>query len=38
VADFDNDGWTDLFVAGVNENVLYRNKHDGTFLRRGARS
>ena len=30
-ADFDNDGWTDLFVAGVNANVLYRNKGDGTF-------
>ncbi|MDA2931221.1 VCBS repeat-containing protein, partial [Acidobacteria bacterium AH-259-O06] len=29
--DFDNDGWADLFVAGVNRNVLYRNKGDGTF-------
>lgn len=31
-ADFDNDGWTDVFVA--NDSVrqsLYRNKGDGTF-------
>ena len=31
-ADFDNDGWTDVFVA--NDSVrqsLYRNKADGTF-------
>jgi enediyne biosynthesis protein E4 len=30
-ADFDNDGRTDLFVAGVNRNFLYRNRGDGTF-------
>jgi hypothetical protein len=30
-ADFDNDGWTDLYVTGVNRNVLYRNRGDGTF-------
>jgi enediyne biosynthesis protein E4 len=30
-ADFDNDGWTDLYVTGVNRNALYRNNHDGTF-------
>ena len=30
-ADFDNDGWTDLYVTGVNKNTLYRNNHDGTF-------
>ncbi len=24
-ADYDNDGWTDLFVAGVDRNLLYRN-------------
>lgn len=29
--DYDNDGWIDLFVAGVNYNVLYRNRGDGTF-------
>jgi hypothetical protein len=31
-ADFDNDGWTDLFVAnGGAANTLYRNNGDGTF-------
>lgn len=30
-ADFDNDGDTDLFVAGVFHNALYRNLGDGTF-------
>jgi hypothetical protein len=30
-ADFDNDGWTDLYVTGVNRNLLYRNQGDGTF-------
>jgi hypothetical protein len=29
--DYDNDGHVDLFVAGVNRNVLYRNRGDGTF-------
>jgi len=30
-ADYDNDGFVDLFVTGVNRNFLYRNKGDGTF-------
>jgi hypothetical protein len=31
-ADFDNDGWPDLYVANdAGPNYLYRNKHDGTF-------
>jgi hypothetical protein len=30
-ADYDRDGFSDLFIAGVNRNVLYRNKRDGTF-------
>ncbi len=30
--DFDNDGWTDLYVANdSNPSALYRNRHDGTF-------
>ena len=30
-ADYDNDGYPDLFVAGVHRNTLYRNNGDGTF-------
>ncbi len=30
-ADYDNDGWEDLFIAGVDRNILYRNRGDGTF-------
>jgi len=32
-ADFNQDGWLDLFVANINEEIfsLYRNNHDGTF-------
>lgn len=30
-ADYDNDGYTDLFVAGVKRHALYRNRGDGTF-------
>lgn len=29
--DYDNDGWTDLYVTGVNRNFLYHNNGDGTF-------
>ena len=31
VADYDNDGWPDLFVGNYGKNRLYHNKHDGTF-------
>jgi enediyne biosynthesis protein E4 len=31
VADYDNDGYTDIFVAGVYRNILYHNKGNGTF-------
>jgi hypothetical protein len=31
-ADFDNDGWQDLYVTCFGPNHLYRNNHDGTFL------
>jgi hypothetical protein len=30
-ADYDNDGWVDLYVTGVNRNILYHNNQDGTF-------
>ena len=30
-ADYDNDGWADLYVTGVNRNILYHNNRDGTF-------
>jgi hypothetical protein len=32
VADFDNDGWSDIYVAcDQTPSELYRNRHDGTF-------
>jgi hypothetical protein len=31
VADYDNDGWPDLFVGNYGANRLYHNNHDGTF-------
>ena len=31
VADFDADGWDDLYVTGLGGNRLYRNQRDGTF-------
>ncbi len=31
-ADFDNDGWDDIYVANDStQNFLFHNKHDGTF-------
>jgi hypothetical protein len=30
-ADYDEDGFTDLFVAGLRRNNLFRNRGDGTF-------
>jgi len=30
-ADYDNDGYVDLFIAGVNRNQLLHNNGDGTF-------
>ena len=36
-ADYDNDGWPDLFVANDSLNAyLYHNNHDGTFKEEGA--
>ncbi len=35
-ADFDNDGWPDIYVAGDSTpSLLFRNQHDGTFVEEG---
>ena len=31
IADYDNDGWPDIYVSNWSKNRLYRNNHDGTF-------
>lgn len=31
VADYDNDGWPDIFVTAYGRCILYKNNHDGTF-------
>ena len=31
VADFDNDGYPDIYVSNFGPNRLYHNNHDGTF-------
>jgi hypothetical protein len=36
-ADFDNDGWSDIYVAcDMTPSLLYRNRHNGTFEERGV--
>jgi hypothetical protein len=36
-ADFDDDGWPDIYVANdKTENFLFRNNHDGTFAEMAA--
>ena len=36
-ADFDNDGWPDLYVAcDATASMLFHNRHDGTFEERGV--
>ena len=30
-ADFDNDGWTDLYVTGIDRNTLFHNNGNGSF-------
>jgi hypothetical protein len=31
VGDYNNDGWPDMFISCLGQNVLYRNNGDGTF-------
>jgi hypothetical protein len=31
VGDYDNDGWADLFAAGYDRSILYRNNGNGSF-------
>ena len=31
VADYDNDGWDDVYVTGLGESRLFHNEHNGTF-------
>jgi hypothetical protein len=38
VADYDNDGWPDIFVTNFGRNVLYRNLGDGRFENVAARA
>ncbi len=38
VADYDNDGHPDLFVAGLHHSTLYHNNGDGTFTDVTAKS
>jgi hypothetical protein len=38
-ADFDGDGWPDIYVAcDATPSLLFRNNHDGTFTERGLES
>ena len=38
IADYDNDGWPDIFVSNVGKNRLYHNNHDGTFTDVGEKA
>src|SRR6201997_2420238 len=38
IADFDNDGWPDIFVSNLGKNRLYRNNHNGTFTDVGEKA
>jgi hypothetical protein len=39
VLDYDNDGWSDVYVSNdSNASLLFHNDHDGTFSERGLRA
>jgi hypothetical protein len=38
IADYDNDGWPDIFVCNFGKNRLYHNNHDGTFTDVGEKA
>src|SRR5579863_87744 len=38
IADYDNDGWPDIFVSNLGKNRLYHNNHDGTFTDVGEKA
>jgi hypothetical protein len=38
IADYDNDGWPDIFVANYGKNRLYHNNHNGTFTDLGEKA
>ncbi len=38
VADYDNDGWPDIFVSNLGKNRLYHNNHNGTFTDVGEKA
>lgn len=31
VADYDGDGWQDIYITGYGRNFLFHNRHDGSF-------
>ncbi|HEY3936351.1 MAG TPA: CRTAC1 family protein [Bryobacteraceae bacterium] len=31
IADYDNDGWQDIYITGYGRNFLFHNRHNGTF-------